>query len=220
MAYTYGTIQTELQAELDNDDSFALVLIKQKINDVCREIWHFAHWYFRSTTEYLNTTDEVAEYDLNSLIPDYLAIQSVGYKGENDTEFRSLKEMSLQAYDGQNRDTTNASSPIRWILRNKTLILWPKPDYTGTDNLKIAYEKKFTELVNDDDVPIIPVDYKAEIKCGVRGYFWQLDDDLRADGELYQFHGRDGEGGMLAAMRKTAIDQTNSPKKGHLFYAK
>jgi len=188
MAWTYSQLQTEIQNEVDDDSSDGLTVIKQFINDISREIWQRHPWPFRSASTYLSTTDGDATYDLSSLITDLLILNTVGYKGSGENDFILLDPIDVQRFNNLYHDRTNESRPVKYCFYNNILNLWPMPDYTGSSNLEVTYDKLFTELTGNNDVPAIPEHWKAVIKAGVKALFFDYDDDTRAAGQksLYE----------------------------------
>lgn len=183
MTWTYQQLQTEIQNEVDDDTSDGLTVIKQFINDICREVWHSRDWSFKNATSYIDSIADQSEYDLVTLIPTCSKINTVGYKGENQTEFIPVRETDIQRYNSVLIDRDSSGTPMFWIYLNGTLYLWLKPDYTGTDNIEINHDVIFNELSANGDVPQIPEKYRAVIKAGVKMMYWNYDDDVRADAE-------------------------------------
>lgn len=210
MGYNYGDLATEIQNEVDDHTSDALTAIKQYINDMGEEIWQEEVWSFRDATIYLSSVANQQTYDLAALITDLGKITIIGYQGENETEFFPLNELSIQTLRSRYLDTTTASRPIAWTWYNSLLYLYPIPSFTGVDNIQIDYDKNWTELDEDDDVPAIPVKYKRVLKAGVRAMFWNFDDDLR-ESPAWQTYLR-----FLGTMRAEDLDRTLTPHRGRL----
>ena len=212
MAWNYGDLKTEISKEVDDDTTDALTVIGQLINDVCEDIWYYATWSFRSTSTQFNSVSGTASYDLSSEISDLNKILTVGYKGENDTEFRLIREIDMQTYNAISSDT-NTSTPSRFAYYNNNLLLDPIPNYSGTNNIEVYYDKIFTTLSSDSDVPEIPSKYKRVVKSGVKTLFWNYDDDLRETIEERRYKGG------LGWMMENDMDRTIPPQSGKLIVA-
>jgi len=210
MAYTYDGLAAEIQNEVDDQTSDALTAIKQYINDIGEEIWQEEAWSFRDATVYLNSVANQQTLDLTTLITDLGKINVVGYKGENETEFFPLNEISIQTLRNRYTDTTTASKPVVWAWYNGLLYFAPIPNYSGTNNIQIDYDKNWTDLTADADVPGIPVKYKRVLKAGVKAMFWNFDDDLR-ESPAWQTYLR-----FLGSMRAEDLDRTLTPHRGRL----
>ena len=212
MAYTYGDLATEIQNEVDDQTSDAQTTIKQNINDICEEIWQEEDWQFKEATAYLSTVSGQQVYPL-APITDLGKIGIVSYKGDNQTSFAPIGEVTFETFRATYNDAVSTAPPFRWALYDEELYLFPTPDYSGTDNLQIDYNKKWVELDDNDDIPSIPVKYKRVIKAGVKALFWHYDDDLR-ETPAWQHYIR-----MLGTMRTEELDRTTTPKRFRLFRA-
>jgi hypothetical protein len=90
-----------------------------------------------------------------------------------------LIETTLDDLDTQSNsiDSTGASSPSFWYQSDNILFLFPTPASAGVGNLDIYYVRQPLELVNDNDVPEIPVWMHKEIVQYCKAQAKELDDD-------------------------------------------
>jgi hypothetical protein len=66
-------------------------------------------------------------------------------------------------------DPTESGKPqVYYLINTNVFRLWPVPD--AALNMSLLYEKFFPDLVNDADVPLIPVRYHYAIVLGAAAY--------------------------------------------------
>lgn len=92
-----------------------------------------------------------------------------------------LTETSLDDLDLRDPaiDTTGNASPSFWYQSDNVLFLFPKPALAGTGNLDIFYVRQPTLLVNDPDIPEIPLWMHKEIVQYCKAQAKELDDDVQ-----------------------------------------
>lgn len=210
MAYTLQTLYTEVQNEVDDQDSKALTVIKQALNDGGERIWQAAQFSFKEQAPlYLSSVDGTQSYSLASL--SFGRILQIGYKGNGDADYTKLKEISYDEFLQRNTDPTVTSRPFAYALYNNTLYLLQTPDYSGSNNIRIVSDKPFTRLELDADVPLIPQKYQEVLKAYAKAAYWDFDDDTRANGEWARFES------LLRNMKADELDATSGVKVGRLF---
>lgn len=117
-----------------------------------------------------NVLSEDASYELPT---DFLFMKRVTL---DDTK---LDETTLDDLDNLSRgvDSVGSSTPTHFYVSDNVLFLFPKPSTAGTANLDIWYVRQPTELVNDEDIPDIPVWMHKEIVQYCKIQARELDDD-------------------------------------------
>lgn len=90
-----------------------------------------------------------------------------------------LTETSLDDLDLLNNSVDSAanSTPGYFYVSDNVLFLYPKPSSTGSGNLDIWYVRQPATLVNDNDIPEIPVWMHKEIVQYCKIQARELDDD-------------------------------------------
>lgn len=109
------------------------------------------------------------------LPPDFLFMKRVTLDDVRLTE-TTLDDLDLQS---SSIDTTGNSTPSFWYQSDNILFLFPKPASTGVGNLDIYYVRQPNELVNDADIPEIPIWMHKEIVQYCKAQAKELDDDLQ-----------------------------------------
>ena len=213
MAWTYQDLYDEIEAEVDDNTSDAETVIKGFVNDVCEDIWQSSNWSFKYANTTISSVSGTRTYDLSSEVSDYAKILTIGYQGENDDYPTVKNEISFQSLATRYPDDDTTGTPILWSLYGDTLYFFPIPDYSGTNNITINYQKVFTRLSATTDVPAIPEKFRDVIKAGVKAKFWSYDDDTRSVEE------RNNYVNGLARMLIAESDRTLTPKRPRLFSA-
>lgn len=117
-----------------------------------------------------NTLKDDGAYELPT---DFLFMKRVTLDGKR------LEETTLDDLDNLNNaiDLTDSSTPSHFYLSDNILFLYPTPATAGMGNLDIWYVRQPDLLVNDEDIPEIPVWMHKEIVQYCKIQARELDDD-------------------------------------------
>lgn len=129
-------------------------------------------------------TDVVAGQQEYDLPVDLLVLRSVSIKAVGYTSYVRLKGFRLTEFneyiDGWDGNVHSQGVPSAYCLHAGKLELFPIPDSSVTNGLKIYYNRKPTEVVTSADTPDLPELYhKALVKyCMQEAY--EMDEDWEA----------------------------------------
>lgn len=156
----------ESSVQLTDDD------IVRWTNDAMREIAQ----QNESVLETIATapiTVGVSEYSLPSNI---LQLRALRYNNRK-LEVLTLQEAEKHIVNFENPDSYQTGTPIyAWIYAN-TITLYPTPDKSDADNLKIFYTRIPTQVSVDADIPELHVKYHARIVEYVLQQAYEMDED-------------------------------------------
>ena len=176
---TYLEIQNNVLDILGKSDSITRNRVKRWINlgqsdFVLREIWPF-----REVTGTLNTSGGTQEYSLSSNFPDIdeQNIISVAIQGTNFSKLTYWPFNQLRA-DQPDFDFEGSGLPTRYYFRAGNIGFWVVPDAAYA--VAIDYYKLPTELDNDSDTSIIPINYREALVH----YALSLEHDYNTDPDL------------------------------------
>lgn len=145
-------------------------------NFVNRELWPF-----RETTGTLNTVAGTQEYSLASNFSDMdqQNIISVALQGTVKRKLVYWPFNQLRA-DQPDYDLQGSDVPTRYYIKGGSIGFWPVPADAYT--VLIDYYKNATELVNDSDESIIPLQYRKALMQ----YALSMEHDFDSDPDLAQ----------------------------------
>lgn len=156
------------------------------VNDGQRKICLENEGMLQSST----TTSIVANQQTYSLPADLLVLRSLQYKRTGDTSFYKLRYLSMQEFDewidGWNGTTYNSNDSTVYTVYAGEIILFPIPEQSGTNNLKIYYSAQPTDVANDNDNPSLPVIYHNALVDYCLSQAYMLDEDWNAAGNVSQ----------------------------------
>lgn len=98
-----------------------------------------------------------------SMPADLFILRSLRYKYDDMLSFSSIKYKNMQEFDdsidGWDGTAYNASTPQFFTMYEGNVILFPSPDRSVTNGLKVLYSQKPTDVVTALDTPALPLIY-------------------------------------------------------------
>lgn len=114
-----------------------------------------------------NLIDLVANQSTYALPADLLIIRSLRYKYTDMLSFVSLKYRSMQQFDdvidGWDGSLYGTGSPYLFTMDEGRAILFPTPDRSVTNGLKVRYNQQPTAVANLGDSLALPIIYHHTI---------------------------------------------------------
>jgi hypothetical protein len=152
---TFLQIQNEVILTQFNDTQRAS--IKQWINDRYAEVWGLEDWTFRHAE---------ASATVTASVPAISGVTDVGIvKGLWRDDGTELKYLPVRDFNGVYlAPAGQTGSPEAFKVVNGVVTLGPTPGTSASYTL--WYERKLTQLVGDNDVPALPVEYHAMLVDG------------------------------------------------------
>lgn len=148
------------------------------INDAQREV-AMQHEGMLVKEGTLSTTAGTAEYTLPT---DLFVLNSVGYKDGATESFYPLRFLPLTAMNeyagGWDGNDYSAGYPQVYTKdENNKIILFPRPDKTLTDNIKLVYSRYPVDLTTSSDAIDLPFYYHSYVEhfCMMKAY--EMDED-------------------------------------------
>lgn len=130
-------------------------------------------------TSFVNLVAGQSQYTLPT---DMLLLRSLRYKYSTMASFQSLVYKNMQQFDesidGWDGTQYSQGPPQLFTMFEGKAILFPTPDQSSTNGLKVLYNQKPTDVVLTSDALALPTIYHNTI---VRYCLWQvslLDEDL------------------------------------------
>lgn len=147
------TFGDEAAVQVNNDD------IMRWINDGQIEIIKHNDGALQKT----DFIDLVAGQSTYVLPTDLLIIRSLRYQFSDMLSFRSIKYLNMQQFD-ESIDGWDGAAYINGYPRYYTMyegkaLLFPTPEYSRTDGLKVLYNQKPTDVTTLADTPSLPLIY-------------------------------------------------------------
>jgi hypothetical protein len=181
---TVGDITTRVQRQFGDETNAQISEqdVIRWINDAMRDIvLNVGLLQVRAVTTVL---DDENEY---SLPTDILKLQSVKYNGVALRGI-SIQEADELVPDRDNTDSTPKGTPqYFWTFANN-ITLYPTPDATLTDGLRVYYNRIPTDVAATGDVPELPVEYHNRIVEYCLAQAFELDENYQvAQYKLSQF---------------------------------
>lgn len=160
-ASSFLEIQNRVLDLLSKSDATTRTRVKSWINlgqsdFVMRELWPF-----REATENITTSSGTQEYDLTNLTDiDAQNIISVAIQGANRRKLSYIPYNQLRASQ-PDFDAEATAIPTMYYLRAGQIGFHPVPN--GTLTIAVDYYITPTEMSNDSDTSIIPVNYREAL---------------------------------------------------------
>lgn len=137
-------------------------------------------------TDFINLVSGTSQYTLPA---DLLMLRSLRYKYDDMLSFRVLPYKNMQEFDstidGWDGSAYSTGHPSFFTMYEGNAILFPTPDTSVTDGLKVLYNYKPTDVTTLVDTLSLPLIYHNTV---VRYCMWQaslLDEDHEV-GVMYQ----------------------------------
>lgn len=177
-----GEIGTRVKRQFGDESGVQLTdedLIRY-INDGCRQLILFNEELLQT----LGTTSAVAGQQAYPLPVDLLVLKSVTYQTPGDSTFYKLSGLDFAKFqeqiDGWDGTAYGTSTPVTFMRYGDNLHLFPIPDVAGTNNIKIYYNRKPTDVDDVTDTPDIPVLYHEVLVKYCLSQAYEMDEDLDA----------------------------------------
>lgn len=182
-----GQIKTRVKRQFGDESAVQVTDedIIRWINDAMREIAQ-QNENVLETIATAAVTSGTSEYSLPS---DILQLRAVRF-GNRKLSILSLQEADQHITNAENPESYQTGTPeYAWIYANK-ITLYPTPDTTDSDDLKIYYTRLPTDVAVDADIPELHVKYHARIVDYVLQQAYEMDEDWAASGnKSAQFQG-------------------------------
>lgn len=156
-------------------------------------------------TSFIDLVANQAQYTMPT---DLLLLRSLRYKFNSMQSYSNLDYKSMQQFDesidGWDGTFFTAGQPQFFTLFEGKVLLFPTPDQSSTNGLKVLYNQKPTDVTVAGDSPALPAIYHPTI---VKYCMWQaslLDEDLDP-ATLYEGHFRND---MDILMNRETKDST------------
>jgi hypothetical protein len=149
-----SSLLSDLQQRGYASDTAAAQIIL--LNSSYRRVCAYRRWpWLESQTASIATVNGTSAYNL-STIADFLFLDAV--RSEQGTNYYELEYKDPQTFRTLQHNYRDRSTPEYWTREGEQIKIWPTPD--GIYTLTIDYIKRPTDLANDTDVPLIPVNYR------------------------------------------------------------
>ncbi|HEY0770702.1 MAG TPA: DUF6682 family protein [Sphingobacteriaceae bacterium] len=165
------TFGDEAAVQITNED------IMRWINDAQTEIVTHNDAALQKT----DTIDLVAGTSQYTPPVDLLLIRSLRFKYDSMQSYSVLRYKSIQQFDeeidGWDGTAYNQARPYFFTINDGNIVIFPTPDESATDGLKVVYNQKPTDVTSLADSLALPLVYHPTI---VRYCLWQaslLDED-------------------------------------------
>lgn len=129
-------------------------------------------------TDLIDIVANQAQYDLPT---DLMILRSLRYKFADMLSFSALKYKNMQEFDdsidGWDGTAVSAGSPLFFTMYEGKIILFPIPDQSLVDGIKVLYNQKPTDVNDLADALALPLIYHNTI---LKYCMWQaslLDED-------------------------------------------
>lgn len=154
--------------------------IVRYINDGCRQFV----LQNEDLLQTVGTASAIANQNTYALPVDLLILKTVMFQYGGDPSFYNLKAMTFNEFneyvDGWDGNTLYRGGPLAYMRYGDNITLFPTPDVAGTNNIKIYYNRKPVDVVNDLDTPDIPVLYHEVLVKYCLSQAYEMDEDLDA----------------------------------------
>lgn len=124
-----------------------------------------------------NSTASAWEYNLRTLVSDYVKIKSLWWEGEGSTNPYYVEQMPNMVQFLNKRNESVSSSlgyPTFYTVRGNILYVWPTPDETISDAFRIYYCKMPTAMICDAGYSIDDAISDAHRSVYVYGVMWKI----------------------------------------------
>lgn len=134
-----------------------------------------------SALQITDTINLVADTSQYTAPTDLLLVRSLRFKYDSMESYSALRYRSIQQLDeemdGWDGSAFSSASPQFFTISDGNIVLFPTPDESATDGLKILYNQKPTDVTDLTDPLALPLIYHNTI---VKYCLWQaslLDED-------------------------------------------
>lgn len=183
-----GDVKTRVKRQFGDEAAVQVTDsdIERWVNDAQRDI------VMRNETvlQKSSLTDSVGQQQAYALPDDLLILRALHWKNNSDPSYYRLKGMSFQEFDeyidGWDGTVYQASNPMVYTIFEKSIKLFPTPAETGTENLKIFYNRQPVDLLTDEQILDLPIEYHNAVVSYCLTKAYELDEDWPAATNLAQ----------------------------------
>jgi len=143
-----------------------------------------------SLLQKISTANSVSGQDEYSLPADALILRSISYKSTADLSYYKLKGLSLAEFDeyvdGWDGSAFGDGTPLVFMLYGSTITLFPKPNQSTVDAIKLYYTRIPTNVAMASDTPDLPVLYHEVLVTYCMSQAYIMDEDVEAAAAMGQ----------------------------------
>lgn len=209
---TLTTILTNIRSLCDEEsttdptDTALTAFVNKRYHDLVDRIMNINEDFFVETDQTLDTVDGTELYDLPS---DFKKVKRVeiSYDG---TTYDEAFEIDLNDKYTTESDTDSSYSQHnpRWYFLGDQIGFDPIPDYDGTNNIKLWYIQRPTDL-EGTATPVIPAEYHSLLVDGACADLKKRDDNWAMANNFE----KDYESGIKEMEQSLRRRQVQSPRK-------
>lgn len=160
------------------------------INDAQQEIIMHNEGVLETT----GLVDTVVDQDEYLFPTDLFILRSLRYKDDDMLSYSHIDFKNLQEFDnfinGWDGTYYGARRPYIYTTYDRTIFLFPRPNKSTTDGLKILYSQRPTEVTAGIDPLALPIQYHNAIVKYVLTKAYEMDEDYESSGlQFQQFQG-------------------------------
>jgi len=137
-----------------------------------------------SLLQKVGTTSAVAGQQDYTLPVDCLILQSISYKSSTEVSYLKLKYLSLTEFneyiDGWDGTAYGNGTPTVYMVFGNTVSLFPKPELSAADAIKLYYNRTPADVTLPGDTPDIPVLYHEVLVKYCLSQAYEMDEDFEA----------------------------------------
>ena len=132
----------------------------------------------------IGTASSISGQSDYTLPVDTLIVRSLSYKAPGELSYFKLKYLTFNEYnnyvDGWDGTTYGAATPLVYTIFETTFNLFPAPNHSLADAIKIFYNRLPVDVANDVDIPDIPVLYHDVLVKHCVAQTLEMDEDYEA----------------------------------------
>lgn len=129
-------------------------------------------------------TSAVANQQEYTIPANALIVRSISYKGPDDSAYYKLKGMSMpqldEYMDGWSGNPDLTGTPIVYTIFGPSIIMFPIPDRSQTNAIKIFFNRIPVDIVSGPDTPDLPLLYHDALTKQCLQLAYELDEDWEA----------------------------------------
>lgn len=133
--------------------------------------------------ETVATSNAVANQQEYTIPTNSLIVRSISYKGPDDAAYYKLKGMSMPQLDEYMDGWSNTAStgvPEVYTIFGSNIIMFPIPDRSQTNAIKIFYNRTPVDVVDGTSTPDLPLLYHDALTKQCLQLAYELDEDWEA----------------------------------------
>lgn len=134
--------------------------------------------------EKISTSNSVKDQASYTIPTDLLILRSVSYKSSSDLSYYPLKGLAYQQFneyiDGWDGTTYGTATPYVFTQFAGNIILFPTPDSSVTNGIKIFYNRTPVDVTSTSDTPDLPLLYHDALVKQCLALAYEMDEDWDA----------------------------------------